>query len=258
MTAPETTERSPLEGLSYADVRRIISRWMWEQGEFYGGAPIPVEGLGLTVEPTFAKAYPGLEAIAARGRARPPEGEVRIHVDTVENTEPDEYIVNEWFCRRWSARVVVTRSAKDGRGRCYLEPEQPEYKKISYMANSLAACSVHDLGAEYTAMTKLKGHLTEFQYAQYELLGYFGEASPRSNVLYIFRRARPTVALSKRSGKFLCALCMHPIAYYNESFVGAMTPTDDLLAHLLLMRADEHFFWRRCNQHPYTMANAGI
>lgn len=89
----------------------------------------------------------------------------------------------------------------------------------------------------------------------------FAERSPRSGISYIFRRLRPTIAL--KAGKddrmrCLAALCMHPIGYYDGSWAGAMCPTDDVIAHLMLMRGDEHMFWRRSNQHPAWSQFAGI
>lgn len=46
-------------------------------------------------------------------------------------------------------------------------------------------------------------------------------------------------------------------ARYNEE-AGAMCPTDDVIAHLSLMRGDEKMFWRRCNQHPAYRPEAGL
>jgi hypothetical protein len=37
-----------------------------------------------------------------------------------------------------------------------------------------------------------------------------------------------------------------------------MCPTDDVIAHLALMRGDEAMFWRRCNQHPPYRPEAGL
>jgi hypothetical protein len=93
------------------------------------------------------------------------------------------------------------------------------------------------------------------------LTGMFVERSRRSGISYVFRKLRPTLAL--KAGKddrmgLLAALCMHPIGYYDGSWAGAMCPTDDVIAHLMLMRGDEHMFWRRANQHPAWSQEAGI
>jgi hypothetical protein len=97
-------------------------------------------------------------------------------------------------------------------------------------------------------------------FKQYLLTGMFMETSARSGVHYLFRRLRPTVAISTRTGdaRVLAALCMHPIGYYEGTWSGAMTPTDDVIAHLMLMRGDERLFWSRCNQHPAWSPLAGI
>jgi hypothetical protein len=36
---------------------------------------------------------------------------------------------------------------------------------------------------------------------------------------------------------------------YDGTFAGVMPPTDEVVADLLAMRGDEHFFWRKSNQH---------
>jgi hypothetical protein len=102
-------------------------------------------------------------------------------------------------------------------------------------------------------------------FKQYLLTGMFIETSRRSGVTYIFRKLRPTVALAptrpgreQQSIRILACLCMHPIAYYEGSWAGAMCPTDDVIAHLALMRGDEHMFWKRCNQHPPHTPEAGL
>ena len=43
-----------------------------------------------------------------------------------------------------------------------------------------------------------------------------------------------------------------------NSWAGAMCPTDDVLAHLMLMRGDEAMFWRRANQHAAIDPLAGL
>jgi hypothetical protein len=103
------------------------------------------------------------------------------------------------------------------------------------------------------------------QMKQYVLTGMFMETSRRSGLAYIFRRLKPTVVLapSDRSDdskplRILACLCMHPIAYYAGSWAGGMCPTDDVIAHLSLMRGDEHMLWRRSNQHPPYLPEAGL
>ena len=90
--------------------------------------------------------------------------------------------------------------------------------------------------------------------------GMFMETSKRSGLTYVFRRLRPTIVLDAKGSevKIRCCLCMHPIGYYAGTWAGAMTPTDDVIAHLMMMRGDEPMFWRRANQHPSWVPEAGL
>lgn len=94
------------------------------------------------------------------------------------------------------------------------------------------------------------------------MTGSFLETSQRSGVTYLFRRLRPTLAmrgsLDGSSVHILAALCLHPIGYYSDSFAGTMVPTDDVCAHLLMMRGDEHHFWRKANHHNIHAASSGL
>jgi hypothetical protein len=74
------------------------------------------------------------------------------------------------------------------------------------------------------------------------------------------RRLKPTIALSGATGeiKALCGLCLHPIGFYNGTWAGCMVPTDEVIAHLMLMRGDESDFWRQANQHPAWRAESGL
>lgn len=115
--------------------------------------------------------------------------------------------------------------------------------------------------AEAQAQATLKQLISEWQWRCYFTTGQFLESSPRSGVAYIFRRLRPTIALRPSTKhddmRVIAALCLHPIGYYDGTFAGSMSPTDDVMAHLLLMRGDEHGFWRRANQHPAWEGMAG-
>lgn len=107
--------------------------------------------------------------------------------------------------------------------------------------------------AEWAAMALLKTKVTEVQWGSYLLNGCFLERSRRSDLLYIFRKGFPTLVCSHhgayaREGRILAALCLHPFGYYDGTFCGSMTPTDEVLSHLLLMRADEHRFWAKSGQ----------
>lgn len=58
--------------------------------------------------------------------------------------------------------------------------------------------------------------------------------------------------------RILACLCLHPLGYYRGSWSGAMVPTDDVIAHLLMVRGDEHDFWRKANQHRPDAPEAGL
>ena len=51
---------------------------------------------------------------------------------------------------------------------------------------------------------------------------------------------------------------MHPLGYFASSWIGAMPPTDEVVAHLLMIRGDEHYFWRKANQIPFSEPNSGV
>ena len=62
----------------------------------------------------------------------------------------------------------------------------------------------------------------------------------------------------KRFYRFLAALCLHSHSYYADSFVGSLPPSDDVIAHLLLIRSDEHELWKRSNQKQLDDPTSGI
>lgn len=109
---------------------------------------------------------------------------------------------------------------------------------------------------EHNAIQLLGTLVRHRQLKQYLLTGMFLEHSARSGVHYVFRRLRPTIAF--RDQRILAALCQHPIGYYEGTWAGAMCPTDDVVAHLMLMRGDEHMFWKRSAQHAPWLPAAGL
>lgn len=117
---------------------------------------------------------------------------------------------------------------------------------------------------EAAALSTLASLLPHHAFKRYLLAGMFLESSERSGIVYLFRKLKPTVAISyhgenaKCGGKILAALCLHPIAFYAGSWAGAMCPTDDVIAHLMLMRGDERLFWSRANQHAPHLPEAGL
>ena len=175
-------------------------------------------------------------------------------------------IVNIWYSQKKGCEVVIYK--ENGVTKWGLMPG------VHHLKHDLATmgCSVAwSIESESNALKTLAGLLPHHAFKYYLLTGMFIETSERSQVKYIFRRLRPTVAmkpvkafrLKEPSGdgddmKILCCLCLHPIGYYAESWAGAMCPTDDVIAHLLMMRGDEKLFWKRANHIAPHRPQAGL
>lgn len=137
---------------------------------------------------------------------------------------------------------------------------------VHHLAHDIATMGCADawgIEQEAAALQTLGALIPHHAFKRYLLTGMFIERSGRSGVVYIFRRLKPTVAISYhgengKQGKILAALCLHPIAFYDGSWAGAMCPTDDVVAHLMLMRGDERLFWSRANQHAPHLPEAGL
>lgn len=201
---------------------------------------MPLEGERLVVEPR----YPNAQALMALGAKSEDAGD-----DGVKQ-------VNSWFSMQRRCDVVVWRTP-DGRTDWGLSPA---VHGLEFAMTTLGCAEAWGIEQESNALSLLGTLVSDRQFKQYLLTGMFIESSPHSGVFYLFRRLRPTVAICAEGSKtrILCALCMHPIAYYARSWAGAMTPTDDVVAHLMMMRGDEPMFWRRSTQHPAHRPEAGL
>jgi hypothetical protein len=194
-----------------------------------------MEGQRLVVEPTYPYAE-GLMRVGADDDDGPDEsGKIR-NVFWSWHRRCDIAVWNEGSKIEWGPLGVTNRVA--------LELE------------TLRSADAWGIEQESNAVQTLAGLLRHRNFKQYMLTGMFLETSKRSGVTYLFRKLRPTLAI--KGDRILCALCLHPIAYYAGSWAGAMTPTDDVIAHLMLMRGDEPMLWRRANQHPSWKREAGI
>lgn len=210
----------------------------------YCGIPMPLDDLTLIIEPTYPRAQDLARISGVRLR--------NAEADTVEVRVRNTF----WSTRRgW--RVIVFDD-KDGRVRAMAEVGSRHQGDA--LINTIGAADAWGLEQEERAEATLRSMLRPRQWRQYRLTGSFIEMSARSGVSYIFRRLRPTIALrvSRERVLPLCALCMHPIAHYGKSWAGAMCPTDDVIAHLAMMRGDEVLFWRRSNQHAPGTPLAGF
>jgi len=225
-----------LDGM--AGLREGLRRIAADRGD-WAGIPMPMSDTPLVIEPSYPKAA----ELMAIGRNAEPE-------------EPGWTKVNEWYSRRRRQSVLIGR---DLAGKLHWGYSGAVHHGGLELA-TLGASDAWGIEQEARAVRLLGTLVRHRQFKQYLLTGMFIERSPRSGVHYLFRKLRPTLALreSRDDMRILCALCLHPIAYYAGSWGGGMCPTDDVIAHLMLMRGDEPMFWRRANQHPPYRSEAGL
>lgn len=229
----------------------VLSDWV---GDWQG---IPVS-LGEDMPLTLTPNHPMREFFA------PPVA----RVCSVDDVREDERIVNTWWCRKRQANVLVIDQG--GRRSALLEYRSADRSmdRLTYWVRTIGACDAWGLEAEQRARETLRAMLSDHQWRQYDLCGSFLESSPRSGLTYVFRRLRPTIALSPRTPWFykrqddhmrcLAVLCMHPIGYYQGTWAGCMVPSDDVIAHLSWMRGDEAGYWKNANQHDPESPEAGL
>lgn len=218
----------------HAGLRNALRQIAVHRGE-WAGIPMPMEGDRLIVEPTYPKAAE-LMAIGASAD------------EVADAEESARYKPRNTFWS-WRRRQYVTVWEKDGK----LDWGVTDYSNtLGKLLSTVHAADAWGVEQEARAVDTLGTLVRHRMFKQYLLTGMFMEASPKSGIHYLFRRLRPTVAISMngKRPRVIACLCLHPIAYYADSWAGAMCPTDDVIAHLMLMRGDEHMFWRRANQHP--------
>lgn len=216
-----------------------------EKTEQWVGLPMPLHNIKLVVEDR----HPYARALAACGLAE--QSTTTVIVGGKEVTVRNRF----WSSRLRSVVVVFEEDGKIDWATI------PGIHHLDYDLQTLGCADAWPLEVEFTAMQTLRQLVSHRQFRQYLLTGMFLETSNRSKVAYLFRRLKPTVALKESlSGNIgiLCTLCLHPLAYYSGSWAGAMCPTDDVIAHLMLMRGDEHMFWRRANQHLPSRPESGL
>lgn len=238
--APQAVELfDRLDGFSGT---RNALRYLSAQRREWAGMPLPIgEDYPLIVEPTYPRAA-GLMALWQKD---------------AEELPPGTKIRNTFWSWRYRSEVLVWEE----NGKILWGPVGGS-SQLRLLMHTLGASDAWGIEQESNAVNTLGTLLRHRQFKQYLLTGSFMERSKRSHISYLFRRLRPTIAITTRNGtadaKALCALCLHPIAYYEGSWAGAMCPTDDVIAHLMLMRGDEAMFWRRANQHPISRKEAGV
>jgi hypothetical protein len=243
MPTPDEQEESE-EALARHYSEMAIARKEW------GGIPLPVSGAHLVMEPRYP--FEGIETARGLIRFRPP-------ADPAEGPGSEDLVFNRWYSRRLG-RMVSIRGTQ-GQRRAIIEPALDSMRLVLTLKTMVAAGGWSPR-AERRARERLRGLISPGHDRTYELTGGFLERSPRSGVAYLFRRLRPTLALrfdaAGETIRVLAALCLHPVGYYERSWAGALTPTDDVIAHLLLMRGCEAKFWARAEQHPTWDPAAGL
>lgn len=216
----------------------------------WAGIPMPLSGTQLVIEPKYPHARALMNYV--------PEGGEAVHTCSVDDVDEHISIKNIFFSTALQREVAIYEKA--GKLKCV--KRSPVRGRLNMLIETLGASYAWGLEEENNALRTLRRLVKPHIYKMYRLTGQFPETSERSAVTYIFRRLRPTIALGrqvdKNKSKILACLCLHPIGFYNGSWAGAMCPTDDVIAHLLMMRGDEHMFWRRATQHQPWEPEAGL
>ncbi len=217
--------------MSWSDASKLFNDYFQAEGRSeWAGIPMPLPDHRLITE----KNYP-------------------YKFDEFYKKEPvDETttLVNSWWNERLRCRIYVGR--ENGKSAAYPDT----HNAVSMVLGTMMCSDVWPLEAESKAIHKLAELIRHNMFRCYMLTGCFLETSPRSGVTYMFRKSRPTLAI--RGDRVLAGLCLHPVGYYDGTWAGCMVPTDEVIAHLVLMRGDEHHFWKQANQHPAHHPASGL
>lgn len=218
----------------------------------WSGMPLPVPGLDLVLEPRYK--HQGLSEF--QWKECYDEDGVRQVVAEEPPSPPSECrTVNSWWSDELQTTVTVVKN-KEGRAEARFSLKS----RLSFTLRTLSAAEVWPIEAEQKAQEKLASLIPKHLFELYFLTGHFHEISKRSQLTYLFRRGRPTIVMRETEDwtQPLCALCLHPIGYYGQTWAGVMCPTDEVIAHLLMMRGSEEKFWANANQHPLDHPAAGM
>ena len=185
-----------------------------------------------------------------------------INADGMPIFASDEQCVNSWATKtHWKGRychlyVQLFRST-EGKTTWQIReiPSETDRRFDMLMRSFNSRDGSSTVHAEQVAARKLHKMLSKEQHKQYVLCDMFAEIG-KSGVVYFLRKNRPTIAT--RDKRVLCTMCTHPAGYYTGTWTGALPPSDDVIAHLEMIRADEHYFWRKCNQIQIEETNSGI
>ena len=218
----------------------------------WSGLPIPVPGLRLVLEPRYKNKF--MENFSWKECYD--ENGIRHAIEPEQPSQPSEFRkINSWWNNKYQVSIVVCHD-KSGHARFIVETQD----RLSFTLRTLEAAAAWPVEAEQKALKKLASFIREDLFELYLLTGHFTETSKRSQLTYLFRKGRPTIAMreSEEGSYWLCALCLHPIGYYGNTWAGVMCPTDEVIAHLLMMRGSEEKYWANANQHPIDHPAAGV
>jgi hypothetical protein len=243
------------ELVTLAEASRYVAKSVVARRD-WSGLPLPVPGLNLVLEPRYK--HQGISEF--RWKECYDEDGVR---HAMEEEQPaklagacDFTRVNSWWNSRYQLNIKVFKD-RAGRSRFGIGVED----RLAFTIRTLDAAAVWPIEAEQKAQKKLASLIPAHLFELYQLTGHFAEMSKRSQVTYLFRKGRPTIALRQTEeggSSVLCALCLHPIGYYGQTWAGVMCPTDEVIAHLLMMRGSEEKYWANANQHPLDHPAAGV
>ncbi len=211
------------------------------KGIFHGW---PLNGEGLD----YSKGYDFMDKFVSTDRE-----------NAGEKTGDTEKVRNSWtLTLPWRGQYgeVAVMEREDGKVYKIFTPWNPAKVRLNMQfqtSHTRYGSSIRE--AEERAMKTLRTMVSFFQWHCYFVDGTFVDDG-KSGVTYYFRKGRPTLAF--RGKNFLCALCLHPLAYYEGTWTGAMVPTDEVIAHYLMVKADEKLFWRKANQIPLEDVRSGI
>lgn len=176
---------------------------------------------------------------------------------TSKESDGEYTVVNEWYSDRYRGMAGIARRS-DGKLCSFVRPNNQASKVLA----TLGVSHVWLPEAEAKANEKLAQMIAPHMMNYYRMVGCILETSKRSGVTYMFRKLRPTLAIRPNKNgtdmRVLCALCLHPIGYYSGTWAGVMVPTDDVIAHLVMMRGSEEKFWAHANQHCPTRPESGL
>lgn len=239
--ATVTEEAKP--EVTWAQLREAMRRFA-AQEENWAGCPLPMEGLKLVIEPRYA--HQGLN-----GAGFDREDEPEYH-ESLDRRYGGSVLANGVVFDRFKNQYLGVAIENDMTKVVWRLPHDPHQKSLVQVLDTCLAMNAWDLDAEIKAQAKLCELITPHQMKCYLMTGVFVESSKRSKVLYVFRRCRPTLAVRHTEDyqlKILAGLCLHPIGYYSGTYAGCLVPTDDVIAHLMMMRGNEHKFWAQANHH---------